>query len=290
VRQTGTAEKAPTARATTATSCAKVGAVTVPVQAHALLLDWQLPPVAGTLILATGAGYARGVERLRRRGRAWPAQRSIAFAGGLVVLAIALCSGIAHYDTTDFSMHMVQHLLLSMAGPPLLALGAPVTLALQASSRGTQRRLIGVLHSRPVGLVTHPLVTWALMGASLFALYFTPLYGLTLRHPWLHDLVHLHLVIVGVLFVWPIVGLDPVRWRLPHGARMLYVLTALPFHSIIGLVLTSSSAPLWAAHTLTDQQTGGGIMMLGGDLVTVVIFIVVFSQWAAAEERLATRV
>jgi putative copper resistance protein D len=176
-----------------------------------------------------------------------------------------------------------------MLGPPLLALGAPVTLALQASSRGTQRRLIAVLHSTPVALVTHPLVTWGLMGASLAALYFTPLYGLTLRHAWLHDVVHVHLVVVGMLFVWPIVGLDPVRWRLPHGARMLYVLTALPFHSIIGLALASSGAALWRAHTLADQQAGGGVMMLGGDLVTVAIFVIVFYQWVAAEERLAAR-
>jgi putative copper resistance protein D len=264
--------------------------VTVPVQARALLLDWQLPPVAGTALLAASGGYAWGVDRLRRRGRAWAPQRSAAFAGGLAVLAVALCSGIAHYDTTDFSIHMVQHLLLSMAGPVLLALGAPVTLALQASSRGTQRRLIGVLHSRLVTVLTHPLVTWALMGATLFGLYFTSLYALTLSHPWLHDLVHLHLIVVGALFIWPVVGLDPMRWRLPHGARMLYVLTALPFHSIIGLVLTSSTAALWRAHTLSDQQTGGGVMMLGGDLITIAIFMIVFAQWAAAEERLAARV
>jgi putative copper resistance protein D len=267
-----------------------VCAVTAPLQARALLLDWQLPPVAGTALVAAGAAYAWGVDRLRRRGRAWPVARTGAFASGLVVLMVALCSGIAHYDTSNFSIHMVQHLLLSMVGPPLLALGAPVTLALQASSRPSQRRLLAVLHSPPVTVLTHPLVTWALMGASLVALYFSPLYGLTLHHAWLHDLVHLHLVVVGVLFVWPIVGLDPVRWRLPHGARMLYVLTALPFHSVIGLVLASSTAPLWAAHALSDQQAGGGVMMLGGDLVTVIIFTIVFSQWAAAEERAAARV
>jgi putative membrane protein len=263
--------------------------VTAPLQARALLLDWQLPPVAGTALLAAGAGYVWGVDRLRRRGRTWPAGRTAAFAGGLAVLMVALCSGIAHYDTSNFSVHMLQHLLLSMVGPPLLALGAPVTLALQASSRATQRRLVAALHSPAVTFVTHPLVTWALMGASLVALYFSPLYGLTLRHAWLHDLVHLHLVAVGVLFVWPIVGLDPVRWRLPHGARMLYVLTALPFHSVIGLVLTSSSTALWAAHALSDQQAGGGVMMLGGDLVTVIVFVIVFFQWAAADQRLAAR-
>ena len=263
--------------------------MTVPIEGRALLLDWQLPPVAGTVLVGSAVAYGWGVERLRRRGRAWPAARTASFAGGLVVLTVALCSGLAHYDTTVFSLHMLQHLLLAMVGPPLLALGAPVTLALQAGSRPLQEGLLRVLHSGPVSIATHPLVTWVVFGGSLIVLYFTPLYAATLRHPWLHDLVHVHFVIAGMLFIWPVVGLDPHRWRLPYGARLLYVLVALPFHSIIGLALTTSTAQLWVAHTVADQQAGGGVLLLGGDLITLVIFVIVFFQWAGAEERAAAR-
>jgi cytochrome c oxidase assembly factor CtaG len=70
---------------------------------------------------------------------------------------------------------------------------------------------------------------------------------------------------------------------------LLYVLVALPFHSIVGLALTTSRTQLWAAHTVADQQAGGGVMLLGGDLITLVIFVVVFMQWASAEERAAAR-
>ncbi|HWW54906.1 MAG TPA: cytochrome c oxidase assembly protein [Acidimicrobiales bacterium] len=263
--------------------------MTVPIEARTLVLDWQIPPVAGTVLIGGAVGYGWGVARLRRRGRNWPATRTGPFCAGLAVIAIALCSGLARYDTTVFSLHMLQHLVLAMVGPPLLALGAPVTLALQAGSRDTQRRLLRVLHSPPVVVLTHPLTAWGLMGASLVALYFTPLYALSLRHASVHDLVHLQFVLVGVVFIWPVVGLDPMRWRLPHGARLLYVLTALPFHSIVGLALVSSTAPTWAAHTLADQQAGGGVMMLGGDLVTLVMFVVVFMQWSQAEQRAALR-
>lgn len=259
------------------------------VDVRTLLTAWQVPPLAGGVLVASSGAYAWGVDRLRRRGRTWPVSRSGAFAGGLAVLAVALCSGLAHYDTSVFALHVVQHLLLAMVAPPLLALGAPVTLALQAGSRPVQRRVLSVLHSRPVVVVTHPAVTWVLFGGSLIALYFTGLYAATLEHPWLHDLVHVHFVVTGVLFFWPVVGLDPGRWRLPYGARMLYVLLALPFHAIVGLALTSSRTPMWAAHTLADQQVGGGVMMLGGDLITLAIFAVVFVQWARAEEREAAR-
>ena len=263
--------------------------MTVPIEARTLLLDWQIPPVAGTVLIGTAAGYALGVARLQRRGRTWPATRTVPFFAGLAVIAVALCSGLAHYDTTVFSLHVLQHLLLAMVGPPLLALGAPVTLALQAGSRSTQRRLLRVLHAPPIVAVTHPLAAWGLMGAVLVTLYFTPLYALSLRHAWLHDLVHGQFVLAGMLFIWPVVGLDPMRWRLPYGARMLYVLTALPFHSIVGLALVSSSTPMWAAHTLADQQAGGGVMMLGGDLITLVVFIIVFMQWSEADQRAAAR-
>src|SRR5258708_3047379 len=134
--------------------------MTVPIEGRALLLDWQLPPLAGSALAASGLAYGWGVERLRRRGRACAVARTATFAAGLVVLAVALSSGIAHYDTTVFSLHMVQHLLLAMVGPPLLALGAPLTLALQAGSRPVQERLLRILHSRLVRIVTHPVVTW----------------------------------------------------------------------------------------------------------------------------------
>jgi putative membrane protein len=263
--------------------------MTVPVDARTLLTGWQPSNLAVVPLVGSAIGYVYGVDRLRRRGRAWPVARSAAFGSGLAVLAVALCSGLARYDTEVFSVHMVQHLLLAMVGPALLALGAPMTLALQAASRPRQRRLLAMLRSAPIAVLTHPLVVWVLFGGSLIALYFTPLYAATLRHPWLHDLVHVHLVLVGVLFIWPVVGLDPVRWRLPFGARLLYVVVALPFHSIVGLALISSRTPMWSAHTLADQQAGGGVMLLGGDLITLAVVVIVFFQWARAEERAGAR-
>ena len=263
--------------------------MTVPVDWRAVAGDWQAPgiPLLATAMASTA--YAVGVLRLAERGRRWSRARSGAFAGGVAVMLVALCSGIAHYDDSVFTLHVVQHLLLSMVAPPLLALGAPITLALQASARPAQRRILRVLHSRPVAVMTYPVVTWLLFSASLIALYATGLYPASLRHPWLHDLVHIHFVAVGALFFWPIVGADPSRWRLPHGARLLYVFLALPFHAIVGLALVTASTPLWAAHSVTDQQTGGGVMMLFGDLITLVVFAIVFVQWAQADERAAAR-
>jgi putative copper resistance protein D len=250
-----------------------------------LVLGWTFAPIPTVVLTATALLYAWGVTR--RPG--WPRGRWLAFAAGLVVLLIALCSDLARVDSTRFTAHVAQHLLLSLVAPPLLALGAPVTLLLQAGSRRTQERVLAILHSRPVVMITHPLVAWVVFGGSTIALYSTPLYAQTLHHPWLHDVVHIHFVLAGVLFFWPVVGIDPGRWRLGHAARLLYVLVALPFHAIVGLALISTRAPLWSAHTLADQQAGGGAMLLGGDLVTLAVIAIVFRQWVAADQRLAAR-
>ncbi len=163
-----------------------------------LLLDWSISPIpllgVGLMVVA----YAVGIRRLDHMGRHWPRARTASFLVGCGVVLVALESGLATYDDTYFSFHVGQHLMLSMLGPALLALGAPVTLALQAGSRTTQRRLLRVLHSLPVVLVTHPLVAWVLFAGSMFALYFSDLYALSLRDPLVHEMVHTHFLVVGM--------------------------------------------------------------------------------------------
>ena len=81
---------------------------------------------------------------------------------------------------------------------------------------------------------------------SLFALYFTSLYADTLDHdPVLHDLVHVHLIVAGCLFWWPVVGLDPLPYRLNYAARMFYLLPR-PARSTpsSGMALESQTTPI----------------------------------------------
>jgi putative membrane protein len=264
-------------------------AATSSVSIRTLLLGWRISPLGTVTTVAAAIGYVRATARLAARGRHWPAARTSAFLGGLAVVVIALDSGLAGYDDRIFALHVVQHLLLGMLAPALLALGAPVTLAIQASHRPMQRRLVAVVHSRPMAVLTHPLMTWALFGGSMVVLYFTPLYNLSVDHPLVHALVHIHFLVTGILFFWPVVGLDPSRWRLPYGARLLYVFLAVPFHAIVGLALLSSRLPLYAAHSLSDQQSGAAILWGAGDFVTLVAVAIVLSQWMAHDEREAAR-
>ncbi len=252
------------------------------------------------LIITCGVLYVLGVRRLRARGRRWSIARSAAFGSGLLVLAIATQSGVAAYGHVLFSAHVVEHVAIGMVAPFLLALGAPVTLALQASSRPVQVRLLRVLHSRPVSLVTHPVVAWLLFGVTLFGLYFTPLYELSLENHVVHHLVHMHFLLAGSVFFWAVIGLDPVSHRIHYGFRLLLVMLTVPFHAFLGLALMVGDQPLARSYyertarpdgapLLADQHLGAGLMWAVGDLTGLVAGAVVLTQWMAHESRISRR-
>jgi putative copper resistance protein D len=251
-------------------------------------------------IVSVATVYVIGVRRLARRGRAWQRGRSIAFGAGLVTLVVATQSGLAAYDDVLFSMHVGQHLALGMLAPLLLVCGAPVTLALQASERPTQRRLLLILHSRTVTVITHPVTAWLLFGGTLVVLYFTGLYELSLRNHWVHVATHVHFVVAGSLFMAHVVGLDPIPGALGYGARLLYVLVALPFHAFLGVAILGTDRVLaanwyedvvrpWGASPLADQRTGGGLLWIAGEAFGLVAALIIVRRWMGQEERAGAR-
>jgi putative copper resistance protein D len=261
---------------------------------HAIV--WWL---AALLLVAAGL-YGYGVWKLRTRGDHWSGWRTFSFiAPGLGIIAYAAMGGPGYYDDTVFSVHMVQHMLLMMVAPIFLALGAPVTLALRTLPKAGRSVLLSALHSRVARVLTFPLVGWALYVASPFALYFTGWYRATLEHTWLHELMHVHFVIVGCLFFWPMVGIDPIPGRIAHPLRFLVVLTTLPFHAILGLAIYSSdtliagdyypSLHLAWLNPLDDQRVAGGLLWSSGEAVGLVMLLVIGVQWMRASEREAIR-
>src|SRR6266545_4339721 len=264
-----------------------------------LLLGWSFDPLVALSLLALAVLYLRGRRRIQQRGQRWPAQRTACFLGGLAAIFIALQSPVEAYDTALFSIHVVQHLTLTMVATPLLALGAPITMLLMTVSARPRRRIVKVVHSWPVRVIGHPLIAWTLFTLTLYALYFSPLFDLSLRNRFVHDLVHLHFIAVGLLFWWPVVGLDPTRWRVHHLARVLYVFLMVPFHAFLGVAIMNSGTLLapsladfvrpWGPTPLADQQAGGAIMWGAGDLISLVSVIAILAAWASSEEKVAAR-
>ncbi|WP_308288833.1 cytochrome c oxidase assembly protein [Streptomyces humicola] len=273
----------------------------------ARLLAWHpqpipLEPAACVLALVI---YTVGVWRLRRRGDKWPLHRTLAWTAGVLSIAAVTCTGAGGYGMELFSVHMVQHMVLSMLSPILLLLGAPFTLALRAlpsaprGRTGPREVLIRLLHSRLARIVSSPLFTLPLFIASLYGLYFTPLFDAAMGS-WLgHEWMLAHFLATGLLFFWPIMGVDPAPRRPSHVMRMLELFIGMPFHAFFGIAVMMSSTLIvgffahppaaWHLSPLADQNTGGGIAWAFSEVPTILVLLALLVSWAASERRAAAR-
>jgi putative membrane protein len=257
-----------------------------PPTAGALLIGGHLSWLAVALVVAAGA-YLYGVLRLRQRGDRWPPVRTAMFLGpGLGAIAAVTLTGVETYDTTLLSVHMIQHMVLGMIAPIFLALGAPVTLALRTLPTRPRRWLLAAVHSRVARVLAFPLVAYGFFVATPFALYFSGLYEATMRSALLHEVAHLHFIVVGCLFFWPLVGLDPLPGRWPYPARALMMFQS---RTLVGGDWYPSLGLSWA-DPFADQRVAGGLLWAGGELVSVTMLGVLVVQWMRHADREAKRV
>jgi cytochrome c oxidase assembly factor CtaG len=271
--------------------------------ASRLVTEWGMDPVLFVGMVWVAGLYVLGVWTLRSRGDHWPVGRTLAFlVGGIGSFYVATQSGLAAYDTTLLSAHMVQHMILSMVVPLFLALGAPVTLALRTLGRRPRGWLLTVLHSRVAKVLTFTPLTLLLYVLSPWALYFSGWYTATLHSELQHEILHVHLVLVGSLFFWPLLGVDPLPGRIPHPFRLLAIVLTLPFHAFLGVTIMGQSELIggdwypnlhrtmaWLPDPASDQNVAGGLLWASGDLIGLMLFVVLFVQWLRASMQEARR-
>lgn len=263
-----------------------------------VLLDWSFDPLVAIPLIGVAVAYLWAVRRVdaAHPDNPVPRARTTAFLLGLVTIEVALQSIIERYDTTFFSDHMVQHILLTLVAAPLLVLGAPITLLLRVARPAHRRRVIlPILHSRIVRVLAFPVVSWSLFTAVMWGTHFSPIFDRSLTDPFVHDIEHLLYLSAGLLFWWPAVALDPSPWRMPHPARVLYLFLQMPQNTFLALAILYASAPLyphyaalrlsWGLAPLADQQLAGGLMWIVGDVVFVAAMALVMAGWMRREER-----
>ncbi len=266
------------------------------------LTEWSLDPLPWAMAILAGGAYLVAVRHVNGTNPRVPIPRwrVAAFLAGLATILLALVSAVDLYATDLLSVHMVQHLLLTMVAPPLLALGAPVTLLLRIASPRARRRLIlPVLHSRVVRMIASPLVAWPLFATVMWFTHFSPLYDAALDDPTLHFAEHMIYIASGLLFWWPVVGADPIPGRLGYGARLAYVALQMPVNAAVGLAIYFAPTVLyphyattqrsWGPDALIDQQIGGLVMWGAGDLLLLAAIPAVVAAWMRADDRRSRR-
>ena len=259
------------------------------------------------LLWAVVAGFAvcfylAGVRRLRRRGDAWPVHRTIMWVVGWLVLVWVTGGVVNVYQDYLFSMHMVGHMLLTMAIPLLLVAGAPVTLAARAirkrddGTRGGREWILWAVHSPVARVLTHPFVAAALFVGSLWVFYYTDLFRWSLYDHLGHEWMVAHFLITGYLFVQSLIGIDPVPYRLPYAGRLVLLIGVMAMHAFFGIAIMMQSGLMvaewfgsmgrtWGATPMEDQYTGGGVAWSIGEIPTLILAITVAIQWSRSDDR-----
>ena len=202
-----------------------------------LLEGWTFDPSVWVPVSLAALAYWRARVLVDRRhpSNPVPRWRLASWLAGLGAIVVALASPVEAFDTTLFSVHMVQHLLLTMVAAPLLVLAAPITLLLRVSTPEARRHwILPVLHSRVVRVISHPLVAWSLFAAVMWATHFSPLFDAALEDETLHRLEHALYMGSALLFWWPVIGADPSPHRLGYPARLFYLALGMPLLVIPG--------------------------------------------------------
>jgi len=270
------------------------------------LTAWDLDPLWA---FAVGFGlffYLAGVRRLHRRGDRWPLYRTVLWVAGLLLLLWVTCGPVNAYQDYLFSVHMVGHMLLTMAIPLCLVFGAPVSLIARAvrkrddGTRGAREWVLWAVHTPFSRVITHPLFAAAMFIGSLWAFYYSELFRWSLYDHLGHEWMVAHFLVSGYLFVQSLVGIDPVPYRLPYPFRLVTLIGIMAMHAFFGIAIMMSSGLFvaewfgamgrtWGDPPLVDQYTGGGIAWSIGEIPTLILAIVVAVQWSRSDERAQRR-
>ena len=239
-----------------------------------LLTDWRFDWLLGTASIVVAALYLVGVRRLRRNGVHWPPGRTTAWLVGCAML---------------------------------LVLGGPVTLALRALPAagreqvpGLREDIVSAMHSRFVRFITHPIVVFVLFVISFYLLYFTPMFEIMITSHIGHVLMSTHFLVVGYLYYWVIIGVDPAPRQLSPFVKLAMLLGALPFHAFFGLALMNSHTAMaadyytglglpWVTDLVAEQRLGGAIAWGATEIPIIIVMIALLSQWARSDEKEARR-
>jgi len=250
--------------------------------------SWMSGTVHPEVVLGIAALGAAWLGAHIARGEPMPRGRAVAFASGLATFVFAL-SGPLH-DAAErylFSAHMVQHLLLTLVGVPLLLVGTPVWMGDRVLGRGRRARVAWML--------TRPVAALALYTVALAVWHLPAPYGAALATPLWHVVEHATLVVTAALAWWPVLGPSTVAPPIPYGAQILHLFVfGIPM-TVVAALVTGAERPLYEFYVhapritsldaLDDQRLGGLIMWVPAGLIPLLAFTAVFFRWAASERE-----
>lgn len=279
----------------------------IPFGWEAMFTTFRFDIFFGSAAIIAAAIYLYWLRLLKKRGGEWPLSNTIWWLGGCLLLLFTSSSALGVYMPGIFSVHMLAHMLYSMAIPIMLALGGPVTLALRALKPAGRKGLPGIREwlvvfiNNPVSrFLTHPVVAAAQFVAGFYILYLTPLYDFLADEHAGHLFMNIHFLISGYIMYWVIIGVDAAPQRIEPSVKLVTLMGTLPFHAWFGITLMQMQQILaedyyrnldlpFQVDLLYDQNVGGAIAWALGEVPMFIVMAALFVQWRRADAKDAAR-
>jgi len=258
--------------------------------------NWAGDPALAWVLCAAALYWVGGRHPKRRPPTTADRWRTTCFVAGLATIVVALNSPIHELTGELLWVHMVQHILLVLVAPPLLALAQPWNRMWHGMPLGFRRTTARLVAKSPLlaplrrtaHFLADPLPSWLLFNATFVVWHLPVAYEATLHSPSVHALEHLTFFATGLLF-WTRV-IDSPPWHSPLGevGRAIYVGLALVVGWMLAIVLALATSPLYAPYAaeasrpggisaLTDQHLAAGMMWVPGSIpFTIVILFLAY--------------
>ncbi len=258
----------------------------------------------GTLGLILAGLYLYALYRLRRQGKEWPVHRTVWWLVGSMVLTIVMSTGIGMYMPAMYSMHMLNHMILSMVVPIGLVLGAPLTLIMEAfpdnpANPGLHEWAKALTQSRALKWVTHPAVNLIQFLVVFYAIYMSfDFYEFAISEHAGHVIMNGLFLVSGYIYFWEVIGTDPLPRRAETRVRLFILFISMPIHLFAGVYLMQLGAILgedfylglnlpWEPDLYQDQRVGGGIAWGFNQFPLALVFAYLFIGWLRDDRRAA---
>jgi len=267
------------------------------------LFEWQFWPQIILTLAGLALIYVLGWRRLRQRGAHHLANgwRLTSFLLGLAALWLAMISFIEVLQNFLFSVHMVQHLLITMVAPPLLWLADPIPVLLWGLPTNLRRLLAGWLAVRSpwrplLKRASAPWLAWGGYVVTLWLWHTPDAYNAGMNSEIVHILEHTTYFISAMLFWWHVSGSAPrYHGRLGYGFRMGYLFAALVSNEILGVIISFARQPIYSYYTnvarvsslsvMDDQMLGGALMWVPGGMMYALGAVVLLARLLEQEEK-----
>lgn len=246
--------------------------------------EFHVHPDVLLLIAVVVAAYAWMTTRWRPEDVVAERKHPIRF--GIAIGLLWIISDWPIHDLSEgwsYSVHMVQHLILTFVIPPIALWGMPAWML---------RRLIAPIEPL-VRFMTRPLPALLAFNVAVAFTHWTYLTNLAVRSGPAHLAQHTLLVVTALLMWWPVVGPLPEYPRLSPLAAMLYLFIQSLVPTVPASFLTFATEPIYRAYvsfpkpwglTPTEDQTmAGGIMKIGGAALLWSVIGMIWFRWAARE-------